>query len=217
MSIEAVLFDADGVVQRPSVWWRQAFARLLGTTDPPTVDVFVRDFDTAERSCLSVPAGFEDSLVSLLERWNCPGRLDEALRILTTIELYDDVIDAVQSLRRTGVSCHLATNQQAHRARHMSEVMAYRELFDREFYSCFVGAAKPDSAYFTTVLRDLELSGRVVLFLDDREENVAAARQAGLQAAVYDGADGIPSLRRVLSGFGLQLGSPDAGETAGSA
>ncbi len=205
MSIEAVLFDADGVVQRPSLWWRQAFERLLGTTDAARLDAFVQEFHAAERSALSVSAGFEDALASVLERWNCPGRLHEALRILTTIEVYDDVLDAVQELRLAGMPCHLATNQQAHRARHMSEVMAYRELFDREFYSCYVGAAKPESAYFSTILRELDLPGQSVLFLDDREENVAAANRAGLRATVYDGSEGVTELRHVLQNFGLKF------------
>ncbi|TAK45965.1 MAG: HAD family hydrolase [Betaproteobacteria bacterium] len=205
MSIEAVLFDADGVVQRPSVWWRQAFERLLGTTEAARLDAFVQDFDAAERSALRVSAGFEDALASVLGRWNCSEKLHQALRILTTIEVYDDVLDAVQALRHSGMPCHLATNQQAHRARHMSEVMAYRELFDREFYSCHVGAAKPEVAYFSTILGELDLPGRSVLFLDDREENVTAANQAGLCAAVYDGSEGVTKLRRVLLDFGLRF------------
>ena len=165
----------------------------------------MQDFDAAERSALSVSAGFEDALASVLERWNCAGQLHEVLQILTTIEIYDDVLDAVQALRLAGMPCHLATNQQAHRARHMSEVMAYRELFDREFYSCYLGAAKPEAAYFSTILRELDLPGQSVLFLDDREENVAAANQAGLRAAVYDGSEGVTELRRVLQNFGLKF------------
>ena len=213
--IEAVLFDADGVLQRPSVWWRQAFERLLGTTDEATIDAFVRDFDAAERSTLRVSAGFEGALAAVLERWNCTGRLSEALQILTAIEVYDDVLDAVQSLRLSGLPCHLATNQQAHRARHMSEVMAYRSLFDREFYSCHLGVAKPEVEYFAAILRELNLPGQSVLFLDDREVNVVAAHQAGLRAAVYDGSNGVAALRRILFDFGLALGEPDARGTRG--
>lgn len=169
------------------------------------MDAFVRDFEAAERSTLRAAAGFEDALAAMLENWNSPGRLSEVLQILRTIEVYDDVMGAVQSLRLAGVSCHLATNQQAHRARHMSEVMAYRTRFDREFYSCYLGAAKPEIEYFATILRELNLPGQSVLFLDDRQENVAAARKAGLRAAVYDGGDGVATLRRVLLDFGLEL------------
>lgn len=69
----------------------------------------------------------------------------------------------------------------------------------------FLGAAKPEAAYFASVLREPDLPGPSVLFLDDREENVAAADRAGLRAAVYDGSDGVPELRRVLVNFGLGI------------
>lgn len=210
MGIEAVLFDADGVLQRPTVRWRQAFERLLGTTDAGSIDAFVTDVSAAELASLTASLGFEDALALVLDRWNCSGRLADALQVFTAIDVYDDVMAAVQTLRCSGVACHLATNQQAHRARHMSEVMGYRSLFDREFYSCYLGVAKPDVEYFAAILRELDLPGQSVLFLDDREVNVTGARQAGLLAATYDGAGGVSALRRALIEFGLQVGECDA-------
>lgn len=79
-----------------------------------------------------------------------------------------------------GVPCHIASNQQAGRARHMSEVLDYKNLFTREFYSCALGVAKPDIAFFELVLHSLDLRGANVLFLDDRRENVEAASGLGL-------------------------------------
>jgi putative hydrolase of the HAD superfamily len=204
VAIEAVLFDADGVLQRPAVPWRQAFERLLGF-DAMRLDAFMREVRAAELSFLCAPAGFENELAAVLDRWNCAGRLADVLRVMTAIEVYDDHMEAVQSLRRCGVPCHLASNQQAHRARHMSEGMGYRRLFDGEFYSCYLGVAKPDVAYFAAILRGLGLPGRSVLFLDDVEANVAAALEAGLLAAAYDGARGVSELRRRLIGFGLDV------------
>ena len=212
MTIEAVLFDADGVLQRPAVRWRHAFERLLGF-DTLSLDAFMRDVLAAELSVICASAGFEDRLAVVLDRWHCSERLTESLQVLTAIEAYDDVMGAVQSLRHSGVACHLATNQQAHRARHMSEVMEYRSLFDRESYSCYLGVAKPDVEYFTAILRQLGLPGQAVLFLDDVEENVAAAREAGLLAAVYDGASGVSALYRVLIDFGLDVTGRDAHAT----
>jgi putative hydrolase of the HAD superfamily len=171
--------------------------------DAIRLDTFMRDVLAAELSVLCVSAGFEDRLATVLDRWNCSERLAEALRVLTAIEVYDDVMEAVQSLRHSGAACYLATNQQANRARHMSEVMGYRSLFDGEFYSCYLGVAKPDVEYFAAILRGLRLPGQSVLFLDDVEVNVAAAREAGLLAAVYDGASGVSALRRLLIDCGL--------------
>ncbi len=52
-----------------------------------------------------------------------------------------------------------------------------------------------------------------MLFLDDVEVNVAAAREAGLLAAVYDGTSGVSALHRLLIDFGLDVTGCDAHAT----
>ena len=61
----------------------------------------------------------------------------------------------------------------------MSETLGYRDLFDRQFYSCYLGHAKPSRAYFEQVLAALQLPPDRVLFLDDQEDNVAGAGELG--------------------------------------
>lgn len=87
----------------------------------------------------------------------------------------------------------------------MSEVLNYRTLFTREFYSCSLDVAKPDVAFFERVLHALNLRGNNVLFLDDRQENVEAARRVGLVAAVYAGESGAQALHRILVEHGLRV------------
>jgi putative hydrolase of the HAD superfamily len=52
-----------------------------------------------------------------------------------------------------------------------------------------LGVAKPDPAIWQVLLDRLEAPAGEVLFLDDREENVAAARAAGIRAFLWTGAD----------------------------
>ena len=87
--------------------------------------------------------------------------------------------------------------------RYMSEELGYSLLFDAEFYSCFVGSAKPKLSFFEKVVAQLGCDASAVLFLDDRAENVEAAKQAGLSAMVYFGSNGAAALRRQLAGFGV--------------
>lgn len=205
LAIHAVLFDADGVLQRPSVWWREAFVPILGTADPAHLEPFLQDVLEAESNALCTPSGFDDALTQVLVKWHRTEHLTEVLRALNAIDVYDEVIRVVQSLQHTGVPCHIASNQQAGRARHMSEVLNYRNLFNREFYSCSLGVAKPDIAFFEHVLHALHLRGNNALFLDDRQENVEAARRAGLAATVYAGEGGAETLYAVLSEHGLRI------------
>ena len=71
------------------------------------------------------------------------------------------------------------------------------------FYSCDLGAAKPDAVFFAAVLDRLDSAAPEVLFVDDQERNVVAARECGLAAEHWQIDDGIASLRGRLAGHGL--------------
>ena len=63
------------------------------------------------------------------------------------------------------------------------------ESFARDFYGCFekvhysyeLGLRKPDPAVFHKVLQSHQLSPKRTLFVDDREDNIAAAAQIGMR------------------------------------
>jgi putative hydrolase of the HAD superfamily len=201
--IKAILFDADGVLQRPEVWWREALMPILGAVDIAEVDPFLSDILEAESAHLCAANGFDAALMETLARWNRSERFVEIARALNAIRPYEDVIDVVRFLRRAGMPCHIASNQQAGRALHMSESLGYKTLFDEEFYSCRLGFAKPDVAFFNRVLELLALPSQCVLFIDDRTENVDAAKRAGLAAALYTGESGAEVLRGLLAEHGV--------------
>ena len=200
--IEAVLFDADGVIQRPSQDRRRAWAEVLGRKSD--VDRLLADVFAAEHRALAGHSSFVEALSQILTTWNCRGTLDEALRAWTMLDVDPGVIDVISALRQRGIRCYLATNQEPHRAQHMSETFGYKEVFDAEFYSCRLGIAKPDAAYFLAILNDIQVRPDRVLFLDDRQENVDAARSVGLHAIEFSLEAGLDALNQVLAEFGLR-------------
>ncbi|MCZ6643493.1 MAG: HAD-IA family hydrolase [Gammaproteobacteria bacterium] len=206
--IGAVLFDADGVIQEPSVAWRGALEALAG--DVRRADDLLADIFAAEKPCLTGDEDFETALAGVLLRWNCATPVKEALRIWTMIDKDDQILNVIAQLRAQPTYVALATNQQAHRAGFMSEELGYAKLFDELFYSCELGYAKPDPEYFLAILGKLELAGENVLFLDDHEPNVSAAMSVGLHARVFRKASGVAELRGLLKEYDL-----DAGNQAG--
>lgn len=203
MAIENILFDADGVLQYAPVHWQPALQAVLGLEDEVQAKALVNDIFDAETEVLESPTGFTEKLEAVLAKWNRSTFLSETLDVLHAIDVYHDVMQTVQAIRRCGIRCHIGSNQQALRAKRMSEGLNYRALFDSEFYSCFVGIAKPQARFFEKVVAQLGCDPGAVLFFDDRAENVEAAKQAGLKAMVFFGTDGAPALRRQLAGFGV--------------
>lgn len=88
-----------------------------------------------------------------------------------------------QASRR--LPCHLFSNTNASHAREW--LRRYPELVasvERIFLSHEIGLRKPEPAAFAYVCETLELAPQALLFFDDLAENVAAAREAGLQAVL---------------------------------
>ena len=67
------------------------------------------------------------------------------------------------------------------RARHLKP----KELFDRVFLSNVIHMAKPDRNAYAYVVRQMKVKPAQALLVDDRVENVTAARHLGLQAIAF--------------------------------
>jgi putative hydrolase of the HAD superfamily len=203
MRVEAVLFDADGVVQRPTADRRAQWRALLGGADE-SVGRFKCDIFAVERPCHDGGGDFLLALREVLARWNCSGTVDDALRAWTAIEVDRGITGLIAKVRASGIPCHLATNQEPYRARYMSEVLDYPQVFDRMFYSCELGCSKPDPRYFQAILGALDLAPQSVLFIDDVEANIAAANSIGIRAELFapvHEVDAVIEMQRILSRY----------------
>jgi putative hydrolase of the HAD superfamily len=187
--VRVVLFDADGVIQHfphsSGSGLRARVERILGFV-PEDLDTFTDEIFEAERSALTGHTDFAETLLPVLAKWGAHGIADAfAAEWWCPIEADRSILSLVGQLRRQGVVCALATNQQRYRARYMEEVLSYRNVFDRSFYSYQLGRRKPEREYFKAVIAALKCVPEAVLFIDDAEENVAAARSVGLKAEQF--------------------------------
>jgi putative hydrolase of the HAD superfamily len=204
MTVRAVLWDADGVLQHLPEGWE---ASMRPVVDGHIEDVpgFLAEAFALERPALLGQVSWLDALPGLLERWGVAHLHDEALRVWLTIVPQQEVRDLVRDLRTRGVRCYLATNQTQHRGRYMAENLGYGGLLDGAFWSYELGVAKPDPAFFTAILGQLDVEPADVLFVDDNARNVEAARTVGLRAERWHVDDGLPALRWHLTRHGLTL------------
>jgi putative hydrolase of the HAD superfamily len=201
----AVLFDADGVIQRPTAdrqtQWRALVGGAENAVGPFKIDIF-----TAERPCHDGQGDFIAALREVLTRWNCTGTVDDARRAWTASETDSRITELISAVRAAGTPCHLATNQEPYRARYMTDVLGYAAQFDRLFFSCELGCSKPDARYFRRILHALDLSAPTVLFIDDTPANVAAASELGIRAELFaprSDSDVVEDMRGILVRNGL--------------
>lgn len=66
-----------------------------------------------------------------------------------------------------------------------------RRYFKVAFSSCYVGLRKPEPAMYRRAIDILGCPPQRILFIDDREENVAGAAAAGIKAIRFTGAEAL--------------------------
>jgi putative hydrolase of the HAD superfamily len=198
--IRHVLFDADGVLQNLPGGW-------IAAAEPYFGERALEFLERAYAAELPTLAGQGDHLAILgvmLAEFGVTVPVGDVYRaIWLSMEPAAASLAVVHALRRGGYGVHLGTNQERYRAAHMREVLGYDALFDVSCYSCELGAAKPDLAFFNEAARRIGAQPAAILFIDDTAQNVAAARVAGLTAEQWCLSDGHDVLRDLLARHGV--------------
>ena len=198
--VQAVLSDADGVIQRALPGWLDNLGALV---PGDRVDEFLDDLMLAELGPVRGEGSWQDELAKVLARWGVTTPVDEVLLNWARIEVFPEVIAVIRELRAAGTPCYLATNQQEFRTAHMRAELGYDEVFDQAFYSCELGVAKPDPAYFEAILERIGRTAAETLFIDDNESNVEGAASIGLHAELFPRDAGAVVMREILRKYSL--------------
>lgn len=179
-----LLFDVDGVLL-PAADLTADLRREHGITREQLRELVAAHFD----ACLVGAADLATELRPWLSRWAYPGTPRDFLEAVFAAEREPDahLLEAAAGLRRRGMRCGIASNQERWRAEHLERRLGLAERFDAVFFSCRLGAKKPEPGFYSEVERRLGVPGEAILFWDDQEANVEAARERGWQAGHYTG------------------------------
>ncbi|MGE0831595.1 MAG: HAD family hydrolase [Simkaniaceae bacterium] len=104
---------------------------------------------------------------------------------LEQIEFNEELFTLIDTLKAQGYTVGLLSNQVAS----LSEVYqkSHRlDPFDPLILSWEVKVAKPDLAIYHILLKEIDLKPEEILFIDDKEENLQAARALDIQTIYYD-------------------------------
>ncbi len=204
--IRAVVFDIGGVLERvaddawPEVWigrWEGRAGRPTGTIaaylaeHAPQGSLVTGEVSEAQLRQLYVDAlGLDDASadVMMAELWDAYcGELDA--------EMYD----FAQGLR-PGHTTAILSNSGDGARREEQRRYGFEDLVDTIVYSHEVGLAKPDPAIYALTTARLGVEPSEIVFLDDVEGHVQAARAFGWRAVVHrDTQQSIREVRALLA------------------
>jgi putative hydrolase of the HAD superfamily len=186
MKYSHIVFDADGVLIINNEVFSLKYQRE-NSLDLNEVQGF---YHGVFQDCLVGKADLKEELSPYLSKWKWIGTVDEYLRLwfVTEDNIDNRVVDLIKSLRRQGIKCYLATNQERYRTEYMKENMGFAKLFDKVFSSSDIGCKKPDQKFYEFVDNNIGLNkgGKCnTLFIDDSLSHVEGAKKFGWDTYLY--------------------------------
>ena len=82
------------------------------------------------------------------------------------------------------------------------DALSFLPMLDGELFSYRCKLIKPDDRIYEELLREFNLNGAETIFMDDREDNVEAARKNGINAFVFKG---INQAIKELASYGVKI------------
>ncbi|MFT5221410.1 MAG: epoxide hydrolase-like predicted phosphatase, partial [Gammaproteobacteria bacterium] len=97
---------------------------------------------------------------------------------------FESTISVLEQVKSRLPVYALSNSNHLHKGHWESSFPDQMAHFDRVFVSSDLGLRKPDPAIYTRVLEELDIHPMNVLFFDDLEANIEAARALGLQTVL---------------------------------
>ena len=177
MTIRAVLFDVGGVlsseVEMPG-HLVEAFT-LPGAPDDVDHQIAIGEVEEDHFRAALVAGGADaeraDALMAEMWDWYC-GAADEVL-LAWAADLSTRV--------RVGIISNSADGARREEERRY----AFSSIFEHIVYSHEVGLAKPDHRIYALACERVRVAPGEAVFIDDRPENVQAAREFGMHAFLH--------------------------------
>jgi epoxide hydrolase-like predicted phosphatase len=197
--IRAIIFDWGGVlIEDPAPALFKFCAKALG--------VGVEQYVIAFNICLN---DFQTGRVTEQQFWtNMTGRLNAPMPKASS--LWSDALEKaykprkemfslVGRLREAGVKIALLSNTEKPA---VELIRQQKYMFDVLVFSCLEGTAKPERKIYEITLERLGTQARQTLFIDDRQDFIDGAKQAGLVTIHFKN---VNQLKKDLAGFAINV------------
>jgi putative hydrolase of the HAD superfamily len=212
--INAVVFDYGNVLNEPpEAVQYQPLARLADINEVEFLDLYWRNRLEYDRGIhLDGPAYWRRLARAAGKRLSAE-QISQLIDLDAKlwVETRPILIEWVRILRKQGLETAILSNMPREIAAHLRRSAAWLGLFHQLVFSGEHGLVKPEAALYRVCLKGLTAQAGEVLFVDDREDNVEGAREAGMRAVKFES---IPQLMRDVEPYGLRPSLEEASRTA---
>jgi putative hydrolase of the HAD superfamily len=190
VSLDAVIFDYGGVLCLPQPPGDRARLEAIARVEPARFwEAYWGLREPYDRGSLD-GAGYWAAVGGALGRRFSAGEVARLVAADAASWSHADeaMVAWASALRRAGLRTALLSNMPREIRDHVVGELDWLRAFDCASFSCDIGAVKPEPEIYRHCLERLGVPADRALFVDDRAENVAAARRAGLHGVVFSSA-----------------------------
>jgi putative hydrolase of the HAD superfamily len=187
---DAVIFDYGRVLSlAPSRDELQEFATLVGVPEPPFYEIYSAtrlDYDAGRADFRQHWQAFADAAGVQLR----PAQVERIaeMETLMWLRVNPEMLALAREIKAHGVRTAILSNI-PHDLLVAVRKFGWLDEFQVKIWSCELGIVKPDPAIYRSCLDALDCRAQRALFLDDRANNVEAARALGMEAHIFESAE----------------------------
>ncbi|MBQ9885391.1 MAG: HAD family phosphatase [Lachnospiraceae bacterium] len=112
-------------------------------------------------------------------------------------------VKLIDTLKERGLKVLVLSNYGLETYEKSKEKFEFLKHIDGGIISCYVKCVKPEPQIYDMLIEKYKLVPQESLFFDDREENIVAAREKGINAVLTD--DGYASILNGLKEYGINI------------
>lgn len=187
MAIRAAIFDYGMVLSGPPDPEAHASLRAITGLDYETFEkLYWADrltYDMGQLNGLTYWPKFARDAGITLTAEQIEQLIQSDIRMWTTTN--PDMLAWVERIQKAGLRTAVLSNMGADILRYLLRESAWLKSFNQLTWSCELGVIKPAPAIYLHTIDRLGIPAAETLFLDDKEENVAAANALGLRGIQF--------------------------------
>jgi len=174
------------------------FAKALGVKEDDYWKAYLKFRDDFQKNLLSEEQFWTKMCGELnVPRPKVPSLWGDAFRAAYLPRA--DMFSLVARLKKMGYKTALLSNTEVSAMRFFSQLQY--DMFDLTVFSCAEGLAKPEREIYQLTLERLKVEPAQAVFIDDRADYIAGAKDAGLNTILFQD---VEQLKKELSILGVK-------------
>lgn len=188
--IKSIVFDFDKMLHLTEDLFSVWATKKYGLSKEAVNEFFTKEFSLCRIGKLDTKKALEKYISKF--RWE--GSVEEFMQAWYEYGNFDDrMIKLINELKEKKVICVLSTNNEKYRMQYYIEKYDLGKIFDHLLISANLGFLKPEKEMFEEILKVTNLEKEEILFCDDKESFIKAAKNFGFKTYSYGNFDNFVS------------------------